>query len=220
MALTPAGDILEGVNVTILDTLPLAELSAGEGAPGEAQFNEDYVATTANSVQYSTYHLGPRIPTQAKIKRVKAYTKGIDTNGTGAMAFDVNLIFSDAPLGGIAAGAPIQDGTPPALAGLIPTSANTGATTTIASYTSPNKLFGSAKLLAGNAGAVLETDLTFANTFTFADKEVPLWDLFGFTNNAGNPADPGGFFDFFLVCTTAANTAAAGVIGIEVDYVV
>lgn len=214
MALTPAGDILESATLTALNTLPISVPSKGEGAVFESKVNDDLITTTVAIVQNSTYHMGPRLPTNAKLKKVTIYAKGIDSNATAAVAADINLIFSDAPTGGIAAGAPVDDGTTLANANQIPTSALTGATTTIASYTSPNKMFASAYVLVANAGAAKTTDLTFNNTYTPAMTQQPLWKALGYTQ------DPGGFLDFFFVITAAASTAAAGTIYMKVEYCV
>lgn len=214
MTLTAAGDILESTQLVLLDTPPVQVPTAGEGAPGRVWTNEDIISATAANVQWSTYTLGPRIPTNARIKKVESYCKGVDSNATAAGAFDINLIFSDAPLGGIAAGQPINDGTTLANAGTIPTSALTGATTTITAYSSPNKMFGSGTVLMANSGAYKVTDLTYNNTFTPIMSQQPIWDALGFTQ------DPGGFFNFFLVMPTASSTAATGTIMMKVSYVV
>jgi hypothetical protein len=214
MTLTAAGDILESVTLVNLDVPPVLVSTSGEGAPAQLFSNEDIIFPTSSNVQYSTYTLGPRIPTNAKIKKVESYCKGVDSNATAAGAFDINLIFSDAPLGGIAAGMPVNDGTTLTNAGQIPTSALTGAITSITAYASPNKMFGSSKVLMANSGAYLVTDLTYANTFTPAMSQLPLWDVLGFT------IDPGGYFNFFLVMAVASSTAAAGTIMMKVSYAV
>ena len=128
MTLTAAGDILESSMLINLNVPPVLQPTRGEGAAAQLKLHEDYISPTASNVQYSTYTLGPRIPTNARIKKVEMYGKGIDSNAAAAVAVDINLIFSDAPLGGIAAGQPVNDGTTYANAGLIPTSALTGAT--------------------------------------------------------------------------------------------
>lgn len=212
MSLVAAGDILESSALIGLNVPPVVVPSAGEGAPARLFENDDLIAPTASNVQFSTYTLGPRIPTNAKIKTVTMYGKGIDSNATAAFAVDVNLIFSDAPIGGIAAGNPVNDGTPLTNAGLIPTSALTGAMTSISAYSSPNKMFGSSVVAVANAGAVKVQELTYLNSFTFAMRQLPIWDALGFTQ------DPGGFFNFFVVCETASSTAAAGVLGLKVVY--
>ena len=134
MTLTAAGDILESAYLVNLDVPPVLVPTTGEGAAATLYSNEDIISPTAANVQFSTYTMGPRIPTNAKIKKVEAYMKGVDSNGTTAVAMDINLIFSDAPLGGIAAGQPVNDGTSFTNDGTIPTSALTGATTTITAY--------------------------------------------------------------------------------------
>lgn len=215
MTLTAAGDILESNTLINLNVPPVLVPTAGEGAPAEVWVNDDYIAPTASNVQYSTYTLGPRIPTNAKIKNVYLYGKGIDSNATAAVAMDINLIFSDAPLGGIAGGAPINDGTTFTNAGMIPTTALTGATTSITAYSSPNKIFGSSIVPVANSGAYKYQEITFsgtAMTYTFADTQLPIWDVFGFSQ------DPGGFFNFFCVVETASSTAAAGILGIRCLY--
>ncbi len=212
MTLTAAGDILESANLVSLNVPPVLIPTFGEGASYDVKWNEDVISPTSANVQYSTYTLGPRIPTNAKIKKVEMYGKGIDSNATAAVALDINLAFSDAPLGGIAAGLPVNDGTTYANASLIPTSAFTGATTSITAYASPNKLFGSAVVPVANSGAYKFQDITFANGYTFAGTFLPIWDFLGFTQ------DPGGFLNFFVVIATAANTAAAGTLGLRVSY--
>lgn len=212
MSLVAAGDILESSTLVGLDVPPVIVPTAGEGSGIRLVENEDFILPTSSNVQFSTYTLGPRIPTNAKIKKVQMYGKGIDSNATAAFAVDVNLIFSDAPLGGIAAGQPVNDGTIASNAGQIPTSALTGNVTTITSYTSPNKMFGSSVVAVANSGAFKLQELTHANTFTFAMRQQPLWEALGYTQ------DPGGFFNFFVVCETASSTAAAGTLGLIVDY--
>lgn len=212
MTLTAAGDILESSTLVGLNTPPILIPTAGEGGPAIMKRHEDYLNPTAAVVQFSTYTLGPRIPSNAKIKKVQVYAKGIDSNATAAVAADINLIFSDAPLGGIAASQPTEDGTTYANAGQIPTSALTGATTSITAYASPNKMFGSSVVLVNNSGAFKLQDVTFANTFTFPMSLEPIWAALGFAQ------DPGGFFNFFVVVETAPSTAAAGTLALIVDY--
>lgn len=214
MTLTAAGDILESNNLIGMNVPPVLIPTSGEGAANKLYQNEDYLSPTAANVQFSTYTLGPRIPTNAKIKKVQVYGKGIDSNATAAVAADINLIFSDAPLGGIAAGMPVNDGTSATNAGMIPTSALTGAVTSITAYASPNKMFGSSIVLVNNSGAFKLQEVTHSNSFTFAMRQLPIWDALGFTQ------DPGGFFNFFVVVETASSTAAAGTLGIIVDYAV
>jgi hypothetical protein len=214
MTLTAAGDILESATLVGLNVPPVLIPTTGEGAANKLYQNEDFISPTSANVQFSTYTLGPRIPSNAKIKKVQMYGKGIDSNATAAVAVDINLIFSDAPLGGIAAGLPVNDGTTATNAGQIPTSALNGNVTSITAYSSPNKMFGSSVVAVANSGAFKLQELTHANTFTFAMRQLPLWDALGFT------VDPGGFFNFFVVVETASSTAAAGTLGLIVDYAV
>lgn len=212
MSLTAAGDILESATLVNLNVPPVLVPTAGEGASFRVHESDDIISPTAANVQFSTYTMGPRIPTTAKIKTVSMYGKGIDSNATAAVAVDVNLSFSDAPLGGIAAGQPVNDGTQASYAGQIPTSTLNGTVTSITAYSSPNKMFGSAVVAVNNAGAFKVQELTYSNTFTFAMRFVPIWQALGFTT------DPGGFFNFFIVVQTAASTAAAGTLGLKVSY--
>jgi hypothetical protein len=214
MTLTAAGDILESAQLVQLNVPPVLVPTTGEGAAAKLYSNEDIISPTASIAQYSTYTLGPRIPTNARIKKVEWYTKGGDSNASPTAAFDINLIFSDAPLGGIAAGQSVNDGTTATNAGQIPTSALTGAVTSITAYASANKMFGSATVLPGASGVYKNTDITFANTFTPAMSQLPIWDALGFA------VDPGGFFNFFLVNTAAVATAAAGTFMLRVTYAV
>lgn len=212
MTLTAAGDILESAMLINQNVPPVLVPTMGEGAAYYNKRNEDVISPTSANVQFSTYTLGPRFPTNAKIKKVQMYAKGIDTNATTGIRMDVNVIFSDAPIGGIAAGQPVEDGTTKDNAGQIPTSALTGAVTSITAYASPNKMFGSAITPLNASGAFKLADLTYANTFTFAMHSLPLWSALGYTQ------DPGGSFNFFVVVTTASSTAAAGTLAMIVDY--
>ncbi len=215
MTLTAAGDILESAGLINLDVPPVLVPTSGEGAPARLWTNEDTISATASNVQYSTYTMGPRIPTNARIKKVESYCKGVDSNATAALAMDINLIFSDAPLGGIAAGMPVNDGTNASYAGQIPKSSLDGTVTSITAYSSPNLMFSTAStgsILMNNSGAYKVTDLTFAGTFTPAMTQLPIWDALGFAS------DPGGYLNFFLVVHTAAGTAATGTIMMRVNY--
>lgn len=193
--------------VTNLDAVPEIYMTAGEGAHGMMSVQTDYASPTAGGGSIgSTYRLA-RIPTTAKVKRVRFYTKGIDSNAAATAAFDINVAFSD----------DLNDGTPSGVQGTIPTTAGGGAVTTVAAYASPNKLFGT--VTVANAGAAKETDVTYAGTFTPANALDDLWDVFGFVTAQGYAQDPGGYFDILAYLSTAAATPAAGTIGVEVDFV-
>jgi len=201
-------EALKSTAITNLDATPVVVASAGEGAPGLLRAIDDAVDTTTAGGATSTYRLA-RFPVEAKIKHVYAYIGDVDSNATATWVGDYNVAFSDSTV----------DGTSASYQGLIPTSALTGATTSVASYASPNKLFGSKT--ASNSGAVQAVDdITFNGTFLPADRQNPLWNYFGFTNAQGNAQSPGGNFDILIYVSTAAATAHAGHLGVEVDFVV
>lgn len=209
------------VNITTLDTQPLQQLTAGEGKPGGLQFADDYIhVTTAMLALGQSWRLC-RFPTTAKIKRVMVGADAImDTNVASTLALDLNIIFSDSTV----------DGTPASLQAGIPTSANTGAVTTVSAYSSPNKLFGTLTV-SNNAFSppkvqsfIQLVDVTFgAGSILYNSlvlTETPLWNLFGFTNAQGYPGDPGGYFDLNVNVSTAAATAQAANFYARVEYCV
>lgn len=200
---------LDSGALVLMDSYPIVMPTAGEGAPGVRRVQMDQVsATSSGGTVGSTYRLA-RFPVEAKVKRLWLYTKGCDSNAAAAETLDVNVAFSDS----------VFDGTPPALQSAIPTSTLNGTTTTVAGYTNPNKLFGSAVALL-NAGAAQFIDCAFKNTYLPENTLVPMWSYFGFTNNAGQAQSPGGFFDILLYVAHVAATAATGDLGVEVDFVV
>ena len=127
--------------------------------------------------------------------------------------FDINIAFSDSTI----------DGTPANVQGLIPTTANTGATTTLASYSSPNIMFGTSNNTSASV-RLARTDVTFNGSNTNYPMTTltlePLWQLFGFVDGRGNPADPNGYFDLYLVNSTVAGTGAAGNIYGSIEYTI
>ncbi len=215
-------EYLKSNPVTNLDSTPVIVATSGEGAPGHMKVATDVVVPTASVAQWSTYRLC-RIPTNAKIKKVQFYTSGIDSNATPTATLDINIAFSDSGV----------DGTSATSQGTIPSSKHdgtslpfvngTGYNTGYANSGTGNKLFGTVTVSA--SGATQNLEVTYHNTtagvgFFPANRDDDLWDVLGFVNNSGLPQDPGGFFDIFVVVSAAVATAAAGVIGIEVDYVV
>lgn len=213
---------LKSLPVTNLDATPSVVATVGEGAPGDMRVQTDSVNPTASVTQWSTYRLS-RFPTNAKVKRVWLYTSGLDTNGTATATLDVNVAFSD----------DTGDGTPVALQGTIPSNkhdgtslafvAATGYSTAYASSGTGNKLFGNTAVLS--SGTAQMVDITFKNTtasqgFFPAQRDDDVWNYLGFTNASGLAQDPGGMMDIFIVVAAAVATAAVGVIGIEMDYVV
>lgn len=211
-----SGEYLKSNPITNLDATPIIMSTGGEGAPGVLKAATDEVNPSASSAQWSTYRLC-RFPTNAKVKRVWLYTSGIDSSATAAGKLDFNVAFSDST----------TDGTPSGLQGTIPSSNFDGTSVAFVNGTgygtyqssgAANKMFGSAVAIS-NSGAVQNIELTYKNTFKPANREDDLWDVFGFVNNQGLAQDPGGFFDILAVLSTAAATAAAGIIALEVDFV-
>lgn len=224
-------ETLSSTNITNLDATPMIFQTAGEGSPGQDAIQSDNVAHTSafGSAAKNTSRQA-RFPTQAKVKHVYIYTKGLDSNVAATLTLDLNVAFSDSKTDGTPPGA--RDGTTGE--GLIPQSALTGAVTNLSSYTSANKMFGSAYAVA-NSGAVKYTEVTFNNTYTPALALQPMWAVMGGTGAAsaapfaagggfaqqsnGQIDNPGGFFDMLAVVSGTAATAATGSIGMEVDYV-
>lgn len=207
-----AADTLKSQSLTNLDNTPFVPNSAGQGATGRMTEVDDVCACTATGIDTlaSTYKLC-RIPTGAIPKAVTvAADKILDTHNADTLVFDVNLIFSDSTI----------DGTPTALQGLIPTTANTGATTTIGTYSNPNLIFGQITpvytAIYGPTNVLLNGSRT---NYPFASLLLqPLWQTFGFVDGRGNPCDPGGYFDLMLYVSTAGTTGASGNIWGKVDY--
>src|SRR5262245_3162497 len=143
-----AAEQIKSTSITNLDTVPIIPNTAAQGAAGRPAIVDDTCAVAATPIQStkSIYRL-VRIPTGAIIKSVVIATSaGLDT-GSHALVMDFNLAWSDAT----------NDGTPlafqlgtlglAATEAVIPTTANDGSTTTtVAAYSSPNKLFGSVTL--------------------------------------------------------------------------
>ena len=220
--MTISGDNLKSVPITNLDAQPILQATTGEGAAGYMKCISDNVATTASAVATSAYRLA-RFPSNAKVKRVKLDT--INLGSTAGATLDINVAFSDST----------TDGTSNTLQAAIPTSALTGAVTTPAAYSSPNKMFGSA-VATGATNGQLSTDVTYQNSFTAPMRDIPMWANLGgsgaatasplsagggFAQNNGQIVDPGGFFDIYVViAATGTGTVTAGNIGIQVDYVV
>lgn len=187
-----ATEALKSTSVTNLDASPVVANTSGEGATGYLTSANDTVTSTSGMLLGSTYKM-VRIPVEAKIRRVLF---SCAAHG-GSAAFDIDVAFSDST----------TDGTPAALQGTIPQISS-----------ADNKLFGAA---VSAVSALNHTDETFANTFTYANKNTPLWQVL---TNAGATfggvaytTNPGGFFDIILKST--ATDTSGGMLGIEVDYV-
>lgn len=207
-----AADVGKSLAITGLDATPYIPQSAGQGAPDLLNVQDDVVAATATGLQTakSSYRLC-RMPTNVKIKSVLIATDVALDSGTHALTFDINLAFSDSTI----------DGTPVAVQGLIPTTANTGATTTLASYSSPNLMFGTINNTSASV-KFARTDVTFNGTLATYSMAVitsqPIWQAFGFVDGRSNPMDPGGYFDLYLVNSTIAGTGAAGNIYGRIEF--
>lgn len=87
------------------------------------------------------------------------------------------------------------------------TKSSGGSTTGVAANTGSDTIFASAASFAS-----AQNHAAVDSLFTTDKREQPLWQAIGLTT------DPGGTFDIGVV-VTAANTGAAGRIGLEVQYV-
>jgi hypothetical protein len=196
-------DGVKSASITNLDTVPIIKPTTGAGALSNNVSVDDYCAASAAGLQSAgSWYKLVRVPTWAFVKSVQL---GADTgpNLNGALAVDLSWVFSDSA----------DDGTPVSLQGLIPTSANTGGTTTIAAYSSPNKIYG-VWAPAAAATAIEPTDLIFngltsAYALVSGFMNLPLYQIFGFTDGRGNPSDPGGYFDLMAYVSTGATTGGA-----------
>jgi len=214
-----AAEQIKSQSITNLDATPIVPNTASVGAAGRRTYVDDFCAAAAVPLAStkSVYRL-VRIPTGAIPKSLFIATDTALDTGTHALAFDLNIVWSDST----------RDGTPasllPASAGeaVIPTTANDGVTTTtVAAYSSPNKLFGtinnSSASVAYTSGELLLNGVTA--TYTLAKITMqPLWQTFGFVDGRGNPVDPGGYFDLMAYVSTAAGTGAAGNIYARFGY--
>jgi hypothetical protein len=176
-----------------LDGSPIVANTIGEGAPGDLRIANDSIAAANGDSIGSIYRLC-RIPTTAKIKSVFVGTTGITVG-----AADIDIAFSDS----------LTDGTQQQFLNLA---------SPIVQITGPadNKLFGSAQsLVAATIG--VRKDLTFNNTFLYANQNMPIWAVLvalGCTQFVG---DPGGFFDIVAKLTAVITTA--GTVNGEVQFV-
>ena len=221
-----AAEQIKSQSITNLDAIPYVPNSAGQGGVGRRVSVDDFVSCSATPLQStkSIYRL-VRFPTQAIIKSFLIATDKALDSGTPTLAFDFNVCWSDSTN-------PAECPTIFQLASLslaateavIPTTANDGkTTTTVAAYSAPNKLFGT-YAPTSNSAALGKTDLTFNGSQTTYDlatlTQEPLWQVFGFIDGRGNPADPGGSFDILAYVSTAANTGVSGKLWAELTYVI
>jgi hypothetical protein len=197
-------DTVKSTSITNLDTVPIIKPTAGAGGLAVEIEVDDYCTATAAGLQSAgSWYKLVRIPTWALVKSVLLGADAGPNLSGSALAIDLSLVFSDSA----------DDGTPTWLQGLIPTSANTGGTTTIASYSSPNLIFGTWKPAA--SAAIIEPTQLVLNglgshySFTGGQMNLPLYQIFGFTDGRGNAADPGGYFDLMAYVATGATTGGA-----------
>lgn len=202
-------------SITNLDLLnPTVANTQGQGASTQLFEIDDYAAATAAGLgTIGSYYRLVRLPTNVKFKSVVfASDVALDSSATASLAFDFNIAFSDSTI----------DGTPSNQQALIPTTALAGATVSFATYTSANKIFGSAIVQPTANAAWVPTDYILkgrTSTFTIGlITQQPLWQTFGFVAAAGQNQDPGGFFDFTAYVATAAGTGAAGNLWGKVSY--
>jgi hypothetical protein len=200
-----AVDTIKSQSITNLDATPFVPNSAGQGAPAVVNTVDDLIGITTNGLAStgSTYRI-IRFPTGSIPKSLDIYIDTyVDSHSTPAVVFDLNIAFSDSTI----------DGTPTALQGQVPTTANTGTTTNFTSYSSPNIVFGTLTP-SSNSAAYGPTNLVLNGSKTNYPVSTlmlqPLWQTFGFIDGRGNPADPGGYFDLVAYVSTAASTPHAG----------
>lgn len=209
-----ANDSVKSTSLTDLDAIPIANINAGQGLGGRLVTVDDFCTATAAGLQSSgSYYKFVRVPSGALIKSVKiAADAGPNLNG--ALALQLNWIFSDSTL----------DGTPTFYQGLIPTNANTGGTITLAQALTgaTNAMYGFWKPAAASTAIGL-TEFVLNNipgsyTITGGFFNLPLFQLFGFTDQRGNASDPGGYFDLLALVATGATTGGACNLYAQVSY--
>ena len=212
-----ANDTVKSISITNLDATPVLFSGAGKGAPGRQVTATDFCAATAAGLQSSgSYYKLVRVTTQAVISSVEV---GADSgpNLSGSLAIGLGWIFSDST----------DDGTPVALQNGIPTSANTGGTTTLASPSSPNQMYGIWKPAA--AATIIEPTQELLNgiggNYALTGNgpgagflNQPLWQILGFTDGRGEPSDPGGYLDLLAYVLTGATTGGACNLVAKVTY--
>jgi hypothetical protein len=99
-----AADTLKTLSITNLDATapgPLRNV-AGEGAPGEVKVLNDFLTpTTGGLVSTSSVYKIVRIPSNAKIKKVKIEADAaLDTNGSPTLKVNLGLYYSDSTFDG------------------------------------------------------------------------------------------------------------------------
>lgn len=205
-------DTVKSTSLTYLDNVPVVDVNAGQGLGGRMVEVDDYCAATAAGLQSSgSYYKFVRVPTGALPKSIlMAADTGPNLNGT--LALSLGWIFSDST----------DDGTPTFYQGLVPTSTGNGSTVALSTWTGANEMYGLWKPAA--SAAVIEptelllNGLTSVFAFSLGFSNTPLWQIFGFTDGRGNPADPGGYFDLIAHVETGATTGGACNLYAKVRY--
>lgn len=219
-----AAENLDSATIIGLDSQPIVVPTTGEGAAGFEKVQQDYTTHTTNfGSAVGNSSRTSRFPVEAKVKHVWLFTSGLDSSSAQTLTLDVNVSFSDSA----------YDETSVQAQGQIPQSTATGGVTTLATYSGPNKLFGSGLTVAASSGVQWE-EVTFKNTYTPALAQEPMWAVTGGTGGAtalpfnagggfaqagGNICAPGGSFDILVVTAHTATVDATGTIGTEVDFV-
>lgn len=98
-----ATEALKSTSVTALDATPIAQVTAGAGAPSYLWHLGEYIACSASMDVGSTYRM-LRLPSNAKLKDLV-----FEAAALGAGAFDIGAYYSDSA----------NDGTPAASQGLV-----------------------------------------------------------------------------------------------------
>lgn len=213
-----ANDTVKSVSITNLDATPALFATAGKGSSGRTIQIDDFCTATAAGLQSSgSYYKLCRIPTGSTVKSVEIATdKALDLSTSPVTALTLGWVFSDA-----------NDGTPVSLQGLIPTSANTGGTTTIAAPASPNNMYGTIVPTSHTAGFALTNEVlnglggNYALTGSGPGNgfmNQPLYQILGFTDGRGEPSDPGGYLDLYAYVATGSGTGQAANIYARVTY--
>jgi hypothetical protein len=218
-----AAEQIKSTSITNLDSTPIIFNTSAQGATGRPVQVDDWAACSATPLQSTkSFYRIIRFPTGAIVKSVSIATDvGLDS-GSHALVMDFNVAWSDSTVDGTPLAFQLGTLGLAATEAVIPTTAFDGkTTTTIAAYSSPNKLFGSYTMSsAGNA--LGPTDIVFNGTnATLAFKTLtsqPMWQYFGYTDGRGNPVDPGGYFDLIAYVSTAAGTGVAGNIYVKLSY--
>lgn len=222
-----ATDAVKSQSITSLDSTPIVPVSAGQGGPARRVVVDDLAATTLTGLQSTgSFYKLVRIPSGAIIKSVKVWSdkaiEGATTNPT--LGIDFNLAFSDSA----------DDGTPSFLQGLIPQTGTGATTTTFATYSSPNIIFGTVVVSTtpvqkggvGGAGTAVfgPVELLFNGSRTnypmSSIASMPLWQIFNYLDGRSNAADPGGYFDLVAYVSTVAVSGVVGNLYAQVDYAI